>query len=287
MRPAMAAGAKRHAGTVRDGGRLTRPPWRSSLRCRSLARYDAAAHLVELDNEMERLKAGRRKVEAPPLPKIEPIDGVSIERQVYKELRYALMSGSIRPGISLSSRSLSNALGVSGTPVREALKRLDSDGALVSRNKSAFFVYDPDKTDFSELFHIRLALEGHAIREAARRVTRRDLLRLREINDRYYAILDGNDPFSTLSMQVNFQFHFEVYKLSGSDILVDMIETLWLRVGPTLQRYKPTNEAVITVFHNEMLDALTKGDAEAAFEALRNDLTTAYKWILPYLRDRN
>lgn len=234
-----------------------------------------------------RAAAGRRKATAPNLPRLSPIEGISVERQAYQVLRLALMSGAVQPGAGLTSRSLSEALGVSPTPVREALKRLDADGAVISRNKSAFFVYDPDKIDFTELLEIRLRLEGMAIRLAATKARKADLILLSKINNEYQQILSGSDPTSAYSLQVNFRFHFELYKLSGSHLLVEMIETLWLRIGPTLQRYMPAHDdKSISNFHNRMLQAVANNDPDKAEEALKDDLTTAYMAIIPQLHDR-
>lgn len=231
--------------------------------------------------------AGRPKASAPELPRIFQLEGISVERQVYEALRYALMSGGILPGAGLTSRSLSEAMGVSPTPVREALKRLEADGALVSRSKSAFFVYGPDKTDFTEITDIRLKLEGHAIRCAALNAKEADLADLYRINEQYRSLLSGAKPPPVDPLQVNFRFHFEVYKLSGSAILAGMIETLWLRIGPTLQRDWPADsDASTTIFHDQMLEALSRNDPDLAEAALHNDLTTAYREILPFLRDR-
>lgn len=230
--------------------------------------------------------AGRPKASAPDLPRITPLEGISAERQVYEALRYSLMSGGVLPNAGLTLRSLSEAMGVSLTPVREALKRLEADGALVSRSKSAFFVYAPDKSDFAQITDIRLKLEGHAIRCAALEARDKDLDSLRRINDQYRTEL-SRDKISTVdTLQVNFRFHFEVYKLSGSPILTQMIETLWLRIGPTLQRDWPADSDIsTTIFHDQMLDALARNDPDAAETALHNDLTAAYREILPFLRD--
>lgn len=231
--------------------------------------------------------AGRPKATAPDLPRIFAVEGISVERQVYEALRYALMSGGILPGAGLTSRSLSEAMGVSPTPVREALKRLEADGALVSRSKSAFFVYGPDKTDFTEITDIRLKLEGHAIRCAALKAHAKDLEELHRINEQYRSALSGATHPAVDPLQVNFRFHFEVYKLSGSAILTRMIETLWLRIGPTLQRDWPADsDRSTTIFHDQMLDALARNDPDTAEAALHNDLTAAYREILPFLRDR-
>lgn len=236
---------------------------------------------------VQRPGAGRRKTEAPPLGQISLNEGVSTERQVYQALRYAFMSGAVLPGSSLSSRSLSEELGVSPTPVREALKRLDGDGAVVSRNKSAFFIYDPDKTDLAELLEVRLMLEGRAIRHAASRANERDVKRLRAINDRYQHILETTERPGPEALQANFRFHFEIYRLSGSQVLMEMIEAIWLRIGPALHRYVPAHgDTSIANFHGRMLDALAANDPDAAEKALHADLNKGFESIEPQLRRR-
>lgn len=233
---------------------------------------------------VQRPGAGRRKTEAPALGRISPADGISTERQVYETLRYAFMSGAVYPGSSLSSRSLSEELGVSPTPVREALKRLDGDGAVVSRNKSAFFVYDPDKTELSELFEVRLMLEGRAIRRAASRVNEDDVQRLRALNDDYQRILEISNRPGKEALQANYRFHFEIYRLSGSKVLLEMIEAIWVKIGPALHHYVPVQgDTSIANFHGGMLDALSAGDADAAELALHADLGRGFETIEPLL----
>jgi DNA-binding GntR family transcriptional regulator len=232
--------------------------------------------------------AGRPKVAAPKLLSLPLTKSISIERQVYQALRHALMSGSIVPGATLTSRTISVALGVSPTPVREALKRLESDGALLGSNKRAFFVIDPDQVDFAELLEIRLNLEVQAIRAAARKATPDDLEPIREINREYERLLasDDLDGVGTVLL-VNFRFHFELYKLSGSPLLVQMIETLWLRIGPSLNRFVVHyRHSDISNFHRQMLDALARQDPDGAEAALRSDLVIAARAVLPQLRVR-
>lgn len=236
-----------------------------------------------------RAGAGRPKAAAPKLPTLPLTNSISIERQVYQALRHALMSGSIAPGATLTSRPISVALGVSPTPVREALKRLESDGALLGWNKRAFFVSDPDQVDFAELLEIRLSLEVQAIRAAARRATAVNLELIREINREYERLLASDDaegPGNVLA--VNFRFHFEIYKLSGSPLLVQMIETLWLRIGPSLNRFVVHyRHSDISNFHGQMLEALARQDPDGAEAALRSDLVIAARAVLPQLRARS
>ncbi|MGO9772012.1 MAG: GntR family transcriptional regulator [Roseiarcus sp.] len=235
-----------------------------------------------------RSRAGRKRTVAPKLGQIHPVDETSIERQVYRTLRFALMTGAIEPGATLTTRSLSAALGISATPVREALKRLDADGAVAAKNKSAFYVNDPDQADFEEILEIRLSLEGLAIKRSASRVTRANVIALRALNKEYQEIVSGaRKSQSGDALRANFRFHFEVYNLSGAPKLVEMIETLWLRIGPTLHHYTRHHSLVqISDFHNQIMSALTNGDPISAEEALRKDLVTAARAIIPHLRRR-
>ncbi|MBN9235812.1 hypothetical protein QV13_07400 [Mesorhizobium hungaricum] len=244
-----------------------------------------ARKLVKSHARKTRSAAGRPKGSAPPLPKIVSAQGTSVERQVYGAIRFALMSGAIQPGARLTIRSLSEELGVSPTPVREALKRLEADGAVTGRNKSAFVVYDPDKVDFEELFEIRLALECQAIRRAAKKARRDDINLLRRMTEDYHKILTGKERSVQRALSENFRFHFEVYRLSGSTMLVELIETLWLRIGPTLQRYMPSHGNIS--FHNKMIDALAMNQPDLAADALRDDLTAAHDVIVAQLPDRS
>lgn len=229
---------------------------------------------------------GRPPTEAPPLVRLEQDPKLSIEKQVYKSLRYALMTGAIAPGSALTTRSLSTALGVSPTPVREALKRLDADGALVSRSKSGFFVNNPTQVDFLEILEIRLNLEGLAIRLAAGRATKENLKPIIALAEEYKVHSRRKKPSMTDTLRANFNFHFKMYELSNSRQLVNIIETLWLRIGPVLHHSFVPNQDVSWGYkiHEQMIRALENHDGPAAEAAVRLDLTTASKFIIPTLK---
>jgi DNA-binding GntR family transcriptional regulator len=171
-------------------------------------------------------------------------------------------------------------------PVRVGLKRLESDGALTSKNKGSFLVSDPDQEEFQDILRIRLVLECFAIREAALRATVGDLPALHRLNEEYHRLLRAGKDGARKSLIPNFNFHFRIYELAGSPNLVDLIGRLWLRIGPTLQRYVGGNAVVHTDFHGSMLDGLVRNDPEIAAAALTDDLTTAASAIIPLLRPR-
>ncbi len=236
--------------------------------------------------KIRRPGAGRRQARAPALPPLADDPSISLSQRVQDAIRVGLMSGMILPGDSVTSRSLSKMMGVSSTPVREALKHLEADGALTSRNKSAFFVNSPSRKEFRQILEIRLQLEGLAIRQAAAVATADDVARLRALNDQYEALLRDPNPNKSSSLLPNCQFHFDIYRMAGSDILMKMIESLWLRIGPMLynfvsQVHYPGDTAPE---HREMLDALARNDATAAEAALQRDLVGAFEEISKTLK---
>lgn len=231
--------------------------------------------------ERARLSAGRPKTESPRLLRIVGSEDASAERQVYTTLKRALMTGAIAPGARLTTRSLSEELGVSATPVREALKRLEGDGALVSRRKSAFVVNDPSSAELDDILKIRLVLEGLAIREAAAMPTVEKLEPAITANKIYLKTLSRYDANAPETLEANFRFHFEIYKLSGSEALVALIESLWLRIGPSLRHYAPDEPGSSIVHcHQRMIDSVAEGNPDAAEAALREDLTSAARSIM-------
>ena len=227
--------------------------------------------------------AGRKPTVPPLLPALSTDPAKSMERQAYDALRFALMTGAIQPGQKLTSRSLSRVLLISPTPVMVALKRLEADGALEGKSQSAFYVRDPNQKEFREILEIRLALELLAVRIAADKVTKAAIAKLIELNGEYEEQVKIA-KYPDRIFERNFKFHFEIYKQSSSDALVAMIETLWLRIGPTLHKYISFSEINATPnIHGEILDALQKGDGDAAAAALRKDLESAFRVVLPLL----
>lgn len=233
--------------------------------------------------------AGRRQVQAPELPDISGDENVSLARRAYDAISEGLMAGAISPGSPLTSRSLSAALGVSVTPVREALKQLEADGALTSRSKSAFFVNDPSRIEYEQITELRLSTEGLAIRKAAAVATPADIAVIRRAKQEYEDVQRAPDRAIALALPPNFRFHFAIYRLSGSPILLKVIETTWLRIGPALHRYMRNVDEIEPGLriHDEMVRALERNDPDAAEEALRRDLLDAAELIYPELRERS
>lgn len=164
----------------------------------------------------------------------EPVSGRStVQDGVYQQLRHALMVGSFDPGQTLTIAALADAFGTSNMPVREALRRLAAENALeISQNGSAC-VPIVTRARLDDLCRARLAVEGLAAELGAPRLTAADIATLQRITAEQQAI-GRNDSIYELIAK-NQQFHFIIYRASGSDVLFQLIETLWLRFGPYMR----------------------------------------------------
>jgi DNA-binding GntR family transcriptional regulator len=173
-------------------------------------------------------------------------------------IRELIITGELAAGEQLRQRDLAQRFGVSQTPVREAMRRLESEGLLLCDTHRGFTVMTPDDGPVEENFQIRSALESLGAALAAKKIDDQGLARLTALNDRMRA-LSEDDP---LYAELNRTFHFAVYEYAHSPLLLSLMRLLWasLRGGPKVSR----THAESARQHVEILDALRAGDETAA-----------------------
>ncbi len=173
-------------------------------------------------------------------------------------IRELIITGELDPGEQLRQRDLAQRFHVSQTPVREAMRRLESEGLLICDTHRGFTVVAPDVGRIEENFQIRAALESLGASLAARKIDPAGLDRLRELNDRMRALADDDPGYAEL----NREFHFTVYEYAHSPLLLSLMRLLWasLHGGPRVSR----THAESARQHDEILAALAEGDADAA-----------------------
>jgi DNA-binding GntR family transcriptional regulator len=173
-------------------------------------------------------------------------------------LRELVITGELAAGEQLRQRDLAQRFGVSQTPVREAMRRLESEGLLICDTHRGFTVVPPDDGRIEENFQIRAALESLGASLAARKIDADGLARLRDLNDKMRALADDDPAYAEL----NREFHFTVYEYAHSPLLLSLMRLLWasLHPGPRVSR----THAESARQHDEILAALTDGDATAA-----------------------
>ena len=198
------------------------------------------------------------------------ISRTSLNAQVYDILSRALLEGRLRPRQRLKIRDLAATLDVSETPVREAVMQLVRERALVLQTSRSLTVPRLSAVQYLELRRIRLELEGLAAKEAATRVTRRDLTRLEGLHAQ---LLRAERDDTIAAVRLNWTFHAELYRAAEMPELFHLIQGLWLRTGPLLTFQYPHAPPTYPGRHRhlDILDALGRGDGAAVRQAVCDD----------------
>jgi DNA-binding GntR family transcriptional regulator len=137
---------------------------------------------------------------------ITTVDVTTVQERVYRELRSALQQGRLVSGQSMTVRALARAVGTSEMPVREALRRLIAEGALVQAPNRSFQIIPMTRERLAELIRVRVALEGMAARLAAERSDKALVAALHGFNDDMRASIELGHPEETQrsqSMSIN------------------------------------------------------------------------------------
>jgi DNA-binding GntR family transcriptional regulator len=193
-----------------------------------------------------------------------------IQDTVLAGLRYGLMSGLFVPGQVFSLRKLAASFGTSPMPVRESLSRLVAASALEELPNRSVRVPRLSGESLKELFELRVRVEGLAARIAAEKMTDEGLRNLQKLN---LAVRDahGSGAMGEV-LKANQRFHFSLYKLSSSTILLPIIEGLWLRSGPTMYFSLSSPHLWDSTSHLDILTALEHRDQAAAEAAMARDI---------------
>jgi DNA-binding GntR family transcriptional regulator len=216
---------------------------------------------------------------------ISPVGRETLNDRVYRELKNSIMSGAFKPGSELKLRSVAEALGTSLMPVRDAMRRLVAERALEMRPSRTIAIPVLSADQFLEIRSIRLLLEGEAVARAADKISRRQVLGVRTILKRLLSLeKDQHGQF----WAVNHRFHFAIYEAADSALLMSIIESLWLQVGPLLTRI-PVARAVTGSAdpHQLLVQALEDHDPHAARAALEADLTSSTEQMMIELARQN
>ena len=190
-----------------------------------------------------------------------------------------LTTGGFQPGESVSLRTLAKRLGTSAMPVREAVNRLIAEQALEMLPNRQVIVRRMTRRKFLELTRIRQSLEGMVARQACENMSEALLKRLEADHEKLLEALDSA-PMSEVLLR-NKNFHFAFYQAAQSEVLIPMIEGLWMQTGPfqalSLTRQRPLWQAHR---HTALLEALRHRDREAGVAAIQGDITDVAEMLM-------
>ena len=205
---------------------------------------------------------------------------ISKADSAYERLRHEIRAGSLKPNERVTLHRLSDMLGMSLTPVREALHRLESEGFVIHQPHRGTFIAEFNTQHLDQIYRLRGTLEPMAVRIAAERVAHGNvgkeiehIKRLRQLCD------DASSPADIA--QFNAGFHQAIYALSDDPMLVNFIEKLWagvpyqsLSLDGNLERIQESSYE-----HQRIYEALAAGDGVNAAEQMRLHIQSGYEVI--------
>jgi DNA-binding GntR family transcriptional regulator len=189
-------------------------------------------------------------------------------------IRDAIVEGRLEPGRRLKEDELARELGISRTPIREALLMLQAEDLVVATPNRGAVVRAHAADELEDLYELRALLEGHAARRAAERVTSAQIGELRESCDRFAAVKPEN--LSGL-VRENIVFHNALLDISGSARLASMVGKV-IRlplVYNSYRWYSPEQKRISVRYHTRITDALAAGDPEQAEGIMREHVLEA------------
>ncbi|MES2946586.1 MAG: GntR family transcriptional regulator [Pseudomonadota bacterium] len=197
----------------------------------------------------------------------------------YATLRQWVTVGKFLPGERLKIRTIAETLGTSTMPVRAALLRLAAEGALNYSPNRGVAVPLLSRAEFDDVLQNRLLLEGEAAERGALRLGAEDREVFRGYTEAMHQALQAGD--AKIYLDVNEQFHLRLYRAAGSPILLHLIETVWLKVGPLSNQLFDGNAGtgVLNDAHEDLMLALDRKDASAARRAIERDLFVAGQFL--------
>jgi len=196
-----------------------------------------------------------------PVPRAEAGRGIYLSKSdlVGATLRDLIIAGELTPGTALRQREIAARLAVSSTPVREALRRLASEGLVTYDAHRGSVVTEVGVGGMREKYEIRAVLDGLAARLAAPHVTDENMAELARYNDR----LRRDDRLSASEVNRLIRaFHFRLYELAHSPLLMSLVRLLWQSFPGVPRLFRPQEESLEQ--HSELLAALRARDAERA-----------------------
>lgn len=191
----------------------------------------------------------------------------SLRDRVVDEVKERIVSGDLPTGARLHERNLSQELGVSRVPLREAILTLAAQGLVEMRPRVGAFVRPMTKAYVEDLFAVRMALEPLAASLAARNRNAAHLAELARLVDaEREALVAGDDRRGSL---VNAEFHLEILRASGNELLYSIMAPMQSQIQRLFRRTITSMSQQLSDDHGDMLEALQAQDVDRATDAAR------------------
>jgi len=209
-----------------------------------------------------------------------PLKSIKIQRrrladEVYEQLLESITVGDIGPNDRLVQERLAAELGISRTPVREALLRLEQEGVLITANRGGFKLHRMTEPEVRQLYQARAAIEGQAARVLA---SKND----KQINRMLRHTIENEEDLDNISVQAYFEanraIHRKFVEVIDNVYLLDMFDNIWNR-AVSYQLFAAINNVDLSQSlgdHLQLVDAIETGDKTVALETYIDHVTEGF-----------
>ena len=218
------------------------------------------------------------------MKKLKRLSGFKTKTEVvYEFLKKNILRGRYRPGAKIVISDISRQLDVSDIPIREAIKRLQTEGFLDITPHVGAKVVEIDQSEFEQITMIRAELEGLATRLSINHLSEKDFKELDRIN-REGDVLFKNKSYRQLA-ELNKKFHFTIYQSLPHNVIIKMISDLWdkARMQPHVFTYSEDRCHQSQMEHKRVVKALRQGDGNTASEIVKKQKIDANDHLWKFL----
>lgn len=223
--------------------------------------------------------------------RLKKVTAHSLANQARTLIRDAIFEGKIKPEERLTIERIANELGISRTPVREALKLLEADGILKILPNRGAIVQRFDKEELSERYAVRALLESYAAELACARQTDELVARLednclrmeRGITELEQINLSGQDDLEKISslLELNREFHDLILEASGAGIVIKLLSSLQMPVAYRLYQWRvPARRSAVLDYHRMIVERFRKKDPSGAGKAMKDHIHDVREFLL-------
>ncbi len=183
---------------------------------------------------------------------------------VFENLRTAILEGNLKAGQRLMEVQLAEQLGVSRTPIREAIRKLELEGLVVMLPRKGAYVANMSFKDLIDVLEIRASLEGLAASLATERLREEDISELERVAKEFETSVREANIDNVLKKDV--EFHEKIFLMANNKKLYQLITSLWEQVHRFRVTYVSNYDASLSLVdeHNRILEAIKSGDCELA-----------------------
>lgn len=209
------------------------------------------------------------------LSKINLNDYKPLREIIFNNIREAIILGELKPGERLMEVQLAEKMGVSRTPIREAIRKLELEGLVVMVPRKGAYVADLTKKDIIDVLEVRAVLDGLATQLAAERISDAELKELAKITEQFTTCVEKNNLQGIVKKDI--EFHDIIYKASGNDKLIhinnNVQEMIYRFRVIYLKNYNPFKD--VSKEHGRILESIQEHNA-----------TEAQKWAIMHIKNQ-